>query len=239
MDSIILALGNVLITVNQVFRSFPVTILIFALMIRILFVAIFTGYFRNIKLGPFIQPEMDKLSKKFKANPEKYTQELPALMISKGYSLFGNIVHFISNGIFAVLLGLVLFSNETALTVDGSPISVMLFQLPLNVSPGDLILTGGAPKNLLLYALVLYLGATGLHTLVDKYMQDHTILDTKRYDAVVMILVLIGCFGLPLGVSLFWFAVKVLDLIHILLIQKFYKVNPEKLNKMRIPVKKK
>lgn len=242
MDLILTGIGKILISFNQIMQPFALSIVLYALVVRVVFVIVFTGYFKNIKLGPALQPQIDKLKKRHKNHPDKFSQELSALMVSKGYSMFGNIIHFFIHGLFALGLGFVLMNAGKYLAQNGSPISLMLFQLPLDLSPAQIMFSGEYPRNFFLYAGVLFLTATGLHTMLDKFLQEHSLMDVKRADTLILILLLIGCASLPMGVSVFWISVKFLDVIHILLMMKFYKVDLdrlEKVNKLRKPIRKK
>ncbi|QSX09144.1 YidC/Oxa1 family membrane protein insertase [Alkalibacter rhizosphaerae] len=239
MDSILNFFGMVLLSVYNVFQPFALTIVMYAVLIRILFIVVFTKYFANIKLGPALQPEIDKMNKKFKNNPERRNQELPALLISKGYSLVGNIVNFVIHALFGLGLSLTLLQADKFLTISSETIPMMLFNLPLNLSPADVMFSGVYPSNYFLYAAVFFLTATGLHAYIDKIMEKRSLLDTKKPDTVILLLVTIGCFVLPLGFSIFWFIVKTLDLVHIMLVDKFYKVNLDKINKLKAPIRKK
>jgi membrane protein insertase Oxa1/YidC/SpoIIIJ len=245
MDFIWSALGEILVAFYQYVSPFVLTIAAYALAIRAIFIVLFTHYFRNIKLEPIIQPEMEKVRNKFKNQPDRYRQELPALLISKGYSFLGSIIHFITNGLFALGLGFVLMEHEkyltttTLTTMTTGPIPVLLFQVPLNISPAEIMFSGEFQSKFFLYAATFLLAATGLHMLVDRYMSSKSLLDTKKPDAVMLLLLTLGCFVLPLGVSIFWIVVKLLDIIHILLVEKFYKVNLDRLSKMKMPVRKK
>lgn len=238
MDFILNAFGNILVLFYQLVQPFVLSIVLFALMVRIIFVVIFTRYYKNINLGEALQPEIEKLQKKHKKHPEKLSNELPALLLSKGYSMFGNIIHFLTNGLFAIALGLTLMDFDKYLNVNGEPIPMMFFNLPLYLSPGNIILSGDYSRNLFLYAAIIFLTAAGLHTMLDKFLQEHSLMDVKRTDTLLLILLLVGCFTLPLGVSIFWIAVKTMDIIHIALVRKFYKVDLEKINKLQRPVRK-
>ncbi len=230
MNTIFQFTGKLIDMIYNYVPVYGICILFLALLDKLLFY--FTGkrYYSTIKLKEVFKPLVIKSNQKYANNPVKKTEELAKLLASNHYPIFGGIGNLITEAILS--LGIIGVFNNPKLYLAYAVSSEKMYFLFFNLtnSPVSFIGSTTGTETDIIISIFFAAITLGIFIVHDKIMEDSAFTD-QSFNKVVWVVFAICFLYFNQAFTLYWFGIKTMDLIHIFIVKKFYKVTVKTNNK--------
>ena len=230
MNTIFQITGKLIDVIYNYVPVYGICILFLALLDKLFFY--FTGkrYYSTIKLKEVFEPLVIKNNQKYANNPVKKTEELAKLLASNHYPIFGGIGNLITEAILS--LGIIGVFNNPKLYLAYAVASEKMYFLFSNLTKSLVSFIGSTTGTETDIIISIFFAAItlGIFIIHDKIMEESAFTDQSFNKAVwVIFTICFLCFNQAF--TLYWFGIKIMDLIHIFIVKKFYKVTVKTNNK--------
>ncbi len=223
MDTIFQFIGKLIDMIYSYVPVYGICVLLLALLDKLLFYFAGKRYYSTLKLKEVLEPLVTKNNQKYANNPTKKTEELAKLLASNHYPIFGGIGSLITEAILS--LGLIGIFNSPEFYLDHAASSEKMHFLLLNLmgSPVSFISSPTGTETDLRISIFLAAITLGVFIVHDKIMENTAFID-QSYNKVIWVIFAICFLYFNQAFTLYWFGIKVMDLIHIYIVKRFYKV---------------
>ncbi len=209
---------------NTVLRGncLGVAIVEITLMLRLLLIPAFQGYYKSTLLADQLQDRIEKIYAKAK-DPSIAAKKTSKLFVSVGYPSLGMITYLLFFGFFGYLMAEALHSPQLLSQIPGGSLGLFALLPDVTVSPYQSLVTGvkGLPMVICLLAPTLAALTTYFH---DRIFTRHSAVQRETFDRIVLIAVSAAAALLPVGVSLYWASIELVGIGQSLFVRKFSHV---------------
>ena len=230
MDTIIQFTGKLIDMTYNYVPVYGICVLLLALIDKLLFYFAGKKYYSTIKLKEALEPLVEKNNRKYANDPAKKAEELTRLLASNHYPIFGSISNLVAEAILSVgLIGL--FNNpENYLAFAASPEKMSFLFFDLTKRPVFLFGSAAGTETDIIISVFLAAITVGAFIIHDKIMENAAFVD-QSFNKIIWVIIAICFLYFNQAFTLYWLSIKVMDLIHIVIVRKFYKVTVKANNK--------
>jgi membrane protein insertase Oxa1/YidC/SpoIIIJ len=221
---------GVLISRFSVFGCAPLGISLFAVAVKLLTISITNRYYKNIKIGEALKPQLDKIDKKYENNRSERSDRTTELLMHARYSPFGGIVNLVIYALLGWGLSGTLMDADRYLSFGAISLNLYFIQvtdIPARIFTSDALIDAQAAE-----AVVVLLLVVALQIAHDRMMNRLLVVDEGYVNKAAWVLLMIGLIFLPVGVALYWGIITIVNFAQITLIKRFFfirlDVNPRK-----------
>ncbi len=213
---------NLLCSIAARTGSAVLAVLEMAIMLRLLLIPAFGGYYKSTLLADALHAQVDQIYARAK-NETAAARQTAELFAKVGYPSFGMISYALIFGLLGLLLGLSLRSQTLPqlLAQQAGPVSGAEL---VCLVPAETIRQAQSGPAMLLCALapVLCAGSGYFH---DRVFSRHSVVRRERFDLLFLLLYTGGSVFLPLGFSMFWICISLIGCVQSFVTRKFLHVS--------------
>lgn len=203
--------------------SAVLAVLEMAVMLRLLLIPAFGGYYKSTLLADALHAQVDQIYARAK-NETAAARQTAELFAKVGYPSLGMISYALIFGLLGLLLGLSLRSQTLPQLLAQQTGSVSSAEL-ICLIPAEAIRQAQSGPAMLLCALAPVLCAGSGYVLHDRIFSRHSVVRRERFDLLFLLLYTSGSVFLPLGFSMFWICISLIGCVQSLFTRKFLHVS--------------
>ncbi|MFZ7134293.1 MAG: YidC/Oxa1 family membrane protein insertase [Eubacteriales bacterium] len=224
MDIILKFISRIIDIIYSYIPFYGVCVVLLALLGKLLFIFAAKKYYNSIKLSEVIAPLVKKNNHKYAGNRTRKAEELTKILASNNYPIFGGISNLIVEAIFS--LGLIgIFNNPSLyLTYATSTEKLLFLYVDLTSTPIFLLQSPIGNEVELFISFSLVVMTLGIFIFHDKIMEKYSFVEQATINKITWVIFAICFLCFNQAFTLYWFSMKIMDLIHIFIVKKYFTV---------------